>query len=100
MINDSYPTWLQEFDEVTDKRVLWDLIKYKIRQESMRYSKMVSRNRKKELNEIEAKLEHFENLCASYPCEENIEALENVKLKYEQLYEHITKGRIVQSRVQ
>ena len=66
----------------------------------MRYSKMVSRNRKKELNETEAKLEHFESLCASDPCEENITALESVKLKYEQLYEHITKSLIVQSRVQ
>jgi len=66
----------------------------------MRYSKMVSRKRKKELNEIEVKLEHFENLCASDPREENITALESVKLKYEQLYEHITKGLIVQSRVQ
>ena len=86
LINESYPKWLQEFDEVMDKRVLWDLIKYKIRQETMRYSKMVSRNRKKELNETESKLEHFENLCASDPCEENITALESVKLKYEQLY--------------
>ena len=66
----------------------------------MRYSKMVSRNRKKELNETEAKLEHFESLCASDPCEENITALESVKLKYKQLFEHITKSLIVQSRVQ
>ena len=64
----------------------------------MRYSKMVFRNRKKELNEIE--LEHFENLGASEPSKDNITALESVNLKYEQLYEHISKGLIVQSRLQ
>lgn len=26
MINESYPLWLQEFSEITDKRVLWDII--------------------------------------------------------------------------
>jgi len=92
LINDSYPKWLQGFDDVTDKRVLWDLTKYKVRRESMRGSKMVSGNLKKELNEIEAKVEHFENLCASDPCEENITVLESVKVKYEQLYEHIVQS--------
>ena len=32
LINESVPMWLKEFDEVTDKRLLWDLIKYRIRQ--------------------------------------------------------------------
>ena len=33
------PMWLKEFDEVTDKRLLWDLIKYRIRQVSIKYGK-------------------------------------------------------------
>ena len=39
MINTEYPNWLREFEEITDKRVLWDLIKYRIRQVSIAYSK-------------------------------------------------------------
>ena len=39
LINGSVPMWLKEFDEVTDKRLLWDLIKYRIRQVSIKYSK-------------------------------------------------------------
>ncbi|CAH3014203.1 unnamed protein product [Porites evermanni] len=31
-----YANWLEEFKEVQDKRVLWDLIKYKIRQQTIR----------------------------------------------------------------
>ena len=30
--------WLKEFDEVKDKRLSWDLIKYRIRQASIKYS--------------------------------------------------------------
>ena len=35
LINESVPMWLSEFDEVTDKRMLWDRIKYRIRQVSI-----------------------------------------------------------------
>ena len=31
-INEKIPEWLAEFNEVADKRVLWDLIKYRVRQ--------------------------------------------------------------------
>jgi len=39
LISDLYLKWLEEFKEIDDKRLLWDLIKYKIRQETIRYSK-------------------------------------------------------------
>ena len=39
MINNEYYNWLNEFQEISDKRVLWDLIKYRIRQVSIGYSK-------------------------------------------------------------
>ena len=32
LINDRVPVWLNECNEVTDKRLLWDLIKYRVRQ--------------------------------------------------------------------
>ena len=32
LINESVPMWLKEFEDITDKRLLWDLIKYRIRQ--------------------------------------------------------------------
>ena len=38
-INEKVPEWLAEFNEVTDKRVLWDLIKYRVRQFTIKYSK-------------------------------------------------------------
>jgi len=40
LINESVLVWLNEFDEVTGKRLLGDLIKYSIRQVSKKYSKV------------------------------------------------------------
>ena len=39
LINQSGPIWLDEFKEVTDKRVLWGLMKYKMRQVTIKYKK-------------------------------------------------------------
>ena len=39
LINDSVPVWLNELSEVTDKRLLWDLIKYRVRQVSINIAK-------------------------------------------------------------
>ena len=39
LLTTEYANWLEEFKEVQDKRVLRDLIKYKIRQQTIRYSK-------------------------------------------------------------
>ena len=32
--------WLNEFNEVTHKRLLWDLVKYRIRQISIKYRRI------------------------------------------------------------
>ena len=39
MINQKIPEWQKEFNEVLDKRVLWDLIKYRVRQFTIKYAK-------------------------------------------------------------
>ena len=53
LIHSEYPNWINEFSDVTDTRVLWDLIKYRIRQVTIKYSKEIVeqnlRNVKKKL---------------------------------------------------
>jgi len=46
LITESVPVWIEELKDVSEKRVLWDLIKYRIRRVSMRYSKEKARLRK------------------------------------------------------
>jgi len=47
LLRSEYKNWLEEFKEVNDKRVLWDLIKYKIRQRIIIYSKAKARKKKR-----------------------------------------------------
>ena len=39
MLNQKIPEWQKEFNEVFDKRVMWDLIKYRVRQFKIKYAK-------------------------------------------------------------
>ena len=60
VVNQKLPEWLEEFKEVEDKRVLWDLIKYRIRQFTLRYSKENARKRKQEQLHMEKALKQAE----------------------------------------
>ena len=46
MLNQKIPEWQKEFNEVLDKRVLWDLIKYRVRQFTIKYAKKKSKKKK------------------------------------------------------
>ena len=95
LINQSVPIWLNEFKEVTDKRVLWDSIKYMIRQVTIKYRKEKSRERRKKIYDIEESLKVMEKKCSNSPSAGNIEQLEILKLEYDNIYEH---GNLVYQR--
>ena len=76
-INEKIQEWLVEFKEVTDKRVLWDLIKYHVRQFTMKYSKEKAKKRKQQLVEIETSLKEAEEALTIDPSTLNFQNLEN-----------------------
>ena len=76
LITGSVPVWIEEFKDVNDKRVLWDLKKYRIRQVSMRYSKEKARQRKVKILEIKTSLKLYQEKCATDPSAENFEQLD------------------------
>lgn len=98
MINESVLVWLNEFDEVTDKRLLWDLIKYRIRQVPKKYSKEKTRKKRKQLSDIEISLMICEERCDESPTLENQEELEMLKMEYDSMYEQIAKGNNIRSK--
>ena len=55
-MNHKIPEWIEEFEDVNDKRVLWNLVKYRVRQFSMKYCKEMARQRKADLSTIETEL--------------------------------------------
>ena len=79
-ITETVSVWLEEFTEVDDKRVLWDLIKYRIRQVTIKYSKDKANARREKLKIVEDSLKQCEDDCSRNPSPDNVEKLENLKL--------------------
>ena len=50
-INGRYKVWVDEFKNIDDPRFFWDLIKYKIRQDTISYSKFKAKGRKAKMAE-------------------------------------------------
>ena len=98
LISSQYSEWLNEFREVEDKRLLWDLVKYRIRQITIAYSKEKAKERRRKLEFIENKLKECERLCAAKPTESNIENFQKYKFEYDSLFDYIAQGNIVRSR--
>ena len=98
LINQSIPVWLNEFKDVTDKRVLRDLIKYRVRQVTIKYSKERARERREKLSQIETLLKQCEDDCSTDPTSENIKKLEMLKGEYNSIYEYLSQDAIIRSR--
>ena len=81
-----------------DKGLLWDLIKYNIRQVTMKYSKTKARERRSCLWEIENKLKECQEIFDSIPSENNALQLETIKSEYNLLYDYIIQGKVIRSR--
>ena len=97
-IKNNVPSWLVEFSEVLDKGLLWDLIKYKIRQVTLKYSKTKARERRSRLWEIENKLKERQEIFDTFSTESNAIQLETIKSEYNSLYDYTTQGNVIRSR--
>ena len=90
--------WRREFVEVNDKRVLCDLIKYRIRQVTIKFSKDKAKARRYKLRIIENSLKECEVDCGKSPSPDNIEKLELLKHEYDSCYEYLSKGAKIRLR--
>ena len=76
MINESVPIWLNEFKDIDDKRLLCDLIKYRVRQVTIKYSKKKAREKRENISDIEESLKISEENCSANPTDANCERVE------------------------
>ena len=82
-ITENYSDWLEDGKEIQDPRVLWDFIKYKIRYESITYSKQNARIRREKLLDLEQKIKECTAKCDEQPSQENLSDLEILKTEYD-----------------
>ena len=85
LLTESVSEWLAEFSAVTDKRVLWDLIKHRIRQFSIKYSKEKAHEKRERVSKIEKMLQTCEEQCSKCPSDENFVQLENLQIEYDDI---------------
>ena len=78
--------------------MLWDLIKYRIRQVIIKFSKDKAKARTDKLRIIENSLKECEVDCGKSPSPDNIEKLELLKHEYDSCYEYLSKGAMIRSR--
>jgi hypothetical protein len=93
--------WLEDYRDIEDARVKWELIKYKIRQISTQYGKTKSRNMKKTETELEEKLRLLEKEQDNIegPRESILEReIVELKAKLSEIAEYKTKGLILRSQ--
>ena len=97
-INNNFQVWVKEFRDIQDPRLFWDLLKYKIRQDTMSYSKRKAKERKAKLTILEEKIRICQILCDQDPSSENVNRLEILRTEYDLQYEYIAQGAIIRSR--
>lgn len=83
LINSEYPNWSTEFSEVNDKRLLWDLIKYSIRQTAIQYNRTIAKKRKAPIQQVEETLKQSEEIFNNNPSEENVSKLDEARREYD-----------------
>ena len=98
LITEKYNTWLEEGKDIQDPRVLWDFIKYKIRYESIAYSKQKARNRREKLLTLEKNIRECSAKCDEQPNQENLNDLEILQTEHDRQYEYIAQGAKIRSR--
>ena len=98
-IKENLNKWKEEYDNMADKNLKWELIKYEIRKFSMAYSKKKKKEKTDRKQELESKLHNLEELeCQN---NENIhEQIEKTKNELELLLKEEAKGAIIRSRAQ
>ena len=97
-LREKFSMWLDEINFCVDLRIKWDWMKYKIREESISFSKLKAQERRRKIQAIENRLKKCEERIAQSPTQENLANLESAKAEYEKEYDYIVRGSIIRSR--
>ena len=89
---------LEEGVEIQDPRVLWDFIKYKIRNETITYSKRVAKERREKLSTLERNIQEYAVKCDNDPTAENLSNPEILQTEYDRQYDYIAREAMIRSR--
>ena len=98
LIRNNLAIWIKESEEITDKRIQWDYIKYKIRIETIVYCKIKCKNSRKREKFINDQIKLIEQSDTSCDDEEKTSKLEEYKIQLEEIYNEKPNGAIIRSK--
>ena len=87
-----------ELNTIEDVRIRWDILKYRIRQYSMKYSKTAAERRRKRRLELESKVKELEAYVTAESSTQFMQDYEAAESELEGIYNYITEGIILRSR--
>ena len=87
------------FSENDDPRINWEFLKYKIRQFTQTYSKDKARERREKQKQLEKRLKKIEHSITKHCDPILLNQLETTKAELDELYNYITEGSILRSKV-
>lgn len=98
LLRESYINWSKKYHEIEDCRILWEILKYEIRNATQSYSKKKSRERGKVGQTLENNAREAESNLSRNPSEEAKEKWLKAKNELDQHHEYTTQGIITRSR--
>jgi hypothetical protein len=87
----------KEDPENNDPRVIWEFLKFKSREFTIKYSKEKAKNSKLEVKSLEKTIRSLENSTETL-CKTEKETLLSSKLALEDYYDYVTQGTILRSK--
>ena len=86
-------------NQLEDYRIGWEFLKYKVRQFSQIYSKQKACERRKKRVNFKKKIEELESNLSENSAPEEIIEYKNAKAQLDDLYNYVTEGAILRSKV-
>ena len=100
MLRKEITTVLKNYSSTfSDPRVKWEFLKYRIRLTTKEYASKRSKERKKMREDLESKVNELENKITADSDEQTILQYEKCRSELEAMYDHITQGIILRSKV-
>ena len=89
---------VEEANDLSNNRIKWDWLKFKIKISSIAFSKKMSRERRKLEEELNSKYQNALNRFHQNPSSDTKQEVEKLKSELEALYDQKVEGIIVRSR--
>lgn len=92
------PSWIEDSNDIIDNRLKWDFVKYKIRKESIQFSKRLAKTKREKELELNLKYQEAEKCLQNNPTRENKEVRDKFKCELESYFKTKVDGLVIRSR--